>query len=112
MKELAAFAPNQFSHIGSSIGPSDLDGEVAGFKKSLKNIEYAYEHQPEVGSGRKSKGDWATKGVRDAALKLVDKNKAGPLFPAAPIPSTTRYRVSTCAGCTRKWRMSLPQRHR
>jgi uncharacterized protein DUF4157 len=83
------------------LGPSDIDDDLARWRKELEGLELLYKHQPDPGTGKSSRGDWATKKVRKSAADLKDAEKNDPLFPGGEytvhhkIPRTRLRRLHT-----------------
>jgi len=93
MEQLAAFEefkPSVFEFLSTDIGPSDI--KLKEWKKTLASVEYLYDHQPAVGTGKKSKGDWALSPIRKAALDIVGASKDEKLFPGGAY--TVHHKVS------------------
>jgi hypothetical protein len=93
MEQLAAFEefkPSVFEFLSKDIGPADI--KLREWKKTLASVEYLFDHQPAVGTGKKSKGDWALSPIRKAALDVVAASKDDKLFPGGAY--TVHHKVS------------------
>lgn len=93
MEQLVAFAdfkPSVFAFLTKDIGPADI--QLKKWKRTLASLEYLFDNQPAVGTGKKSKGDWALSPIRKAALDVVSASKDNKLFPGGAY--TVHHKVS------------------